>query len=453
MKRQLTLIGFPLLLIVLLWQMTAAAAGIEPQAYMPLLINSEPPTPTPIVEFRGLWVTRFDWTDDPTPAKIDEIVNNAAAAGFNVLFFQVRGEADALYHSDLEPWSRLLTGTLGQNPGWDPLAYMIEKAHERGLQLHAYINVYPVWLGCNPPPEDTIPQHFYYQLVAEHGLTDNRANGLQWTADYQIQCSSYQRATPASIFADNHYLAVAADLVTRYDIDGLHLDHLRYDGPDTSCDPVSENAYGTNCFGFNGQISYEDWQRAQVNGTLYKFYNQIVPLKGDLWLSAAVWPIHTIKSEWGWPDVNEGYSDYYQDSKAWTREGIIHSISPMIYPSLVNCPDNSFWSQERWQILVADFQAEANGRAIIPGIGTSYCDFAEIETRIEMARSLGTAGHALFSYSSLLSNSYFDELANGPYAETAVVLPLPPMVPANSAAVNRLTQALDIAESKQSPQR
>jgi hypothetical protein len=102
---------------------------------------------------------------------------------------------------------------------------------------------------------------------------------------------------------------------------------------------------------------------------------------------------------------------------------------------------------------VADFQAEANGRAIIPGIGTSYCDFAEIETRIEMARSLGTAGHALFSYSSLLSNSYFDELANGPYAETAVVPPLPPMVPVNSAAVNRLTQALDIAESKQSPQR
>jgi uncharacterized lipoprotein YddW (UPF0748 family) len=202
---------------------------------------------------------------------------------------------------------------------------------------------------------------------------------------------------------------------------------MRYDGPDTSCDPVSEAAYGTNCFGFNGQMNYADWQREQVNGTLYKFYTQIVPLKKDLWLSAAVWPIHTIKPEWGWPSVNEGYSAYYQDSKAWVRDGIIHSISPMIYPSFVNCPDNSFWSQERWQTLVVDFQAEADGRYIIPGIGTSYCDFAEVEARIQMARSIGTVGHALFSYSSLLSNNYFDDLANGPYAVTAVVPDLPAM--------------------------
>ena len=428
MKRQLTYLALPLLLIFLLGQFTVWAGDLEPQAYLPFITKNDPsPPPEPMVEFRGLWVTRFDWTADPTPTKIDEIVSNAANAGFNVLFFQVRGEADALYQSDLEPWSRLLTGTMGQDPGWDPLAHMVAKAHAQGLQVHAYINVYPVWLGCDPPPDDTTPQHFYYQLLAEHGATDDKPNGLQWTADYNIECSSYQRATPASLFGDDQYLAVAADLVTRYDIDGLHLDHMRYAGPETSCDPLSEAAYGTTCFGFNGQQPYEDWQRDQVNGTLYKFYTQIVPLKEDLWLSAAVWPIHIAKPEWGWPPVKQGYSDYYQDSKAWVQDGTIHSISPMIYPAQTNCPDDSFWSQERWQTLVADFQAEANGRYIIPGIGTAYCDLAEIEARIEMARAIGTAGHALFSYSTLLSNDYFDDLAAGVYEATAVVPPLPIM--------------------------
>ena len=433
MKRQLIFLALPLPLILLLGQLTARAAGDELFIHLPLIIKNEPlPPPEPLVEFRGLWVTRFDWTAVPTPTKIDEIVTNAAAAGFNVLFFQVRGEADALYQSDLEPWSRLLTGTMGQDPGWDPLAYMVEKAHEQSLQVHAYINVYPVWLGCDPPPADTTPQHFYYQLLTEHGSTDNKPNGLQWTADYTLECSSYQRATPASTFVDDHLLAVAADLVTRYDVDGLHLDHMRYAGTNTSCDPVSESAYGTLCFGFNGQQSYNDWQREQVNGTLHKFYNQVVPLKENLWLSAAVWPIHTSKPEWDWPSVNTGYDTYYQDSKGWLQQGIIHSISPMIYPAQTNCPDDSFWSQERWQTLVTDFQAEDNGRYIIPGIGTAYCDFVEIEARIEMARAIGTVGHALFSYSTLLSNDYFDDLQAGVYAETAVLPPLPTMLTTHS---------------------
>ncbi|MCB8945251.1 MAG: family 10 glycosylhydrolase [Ardenticatenaceae bacterium] len=426
MKRQISLLALLFLLSLWISRLTAAANGSEPQAYLPFLTKSEAP-PEPMVEFRALWVTRFEWTADPTPAKIDEIVNNAAYAGFNVILFQVRGEADALYQSDLEPWSRYLTGTLGQDPGWDPLAYMIDKAHAQDIQVHAYFNVYPVWLGCDPPPADTTPQHFYYQLIQAHGTSGGQNNGLQWTTSYQTDCGSYQRATPASIFGDDHYLAVAADLVTRYDIDGLHLDHIRYGGAANSCDPVSELAYGTNCFGDNGQMNYTDWQRAQVNGTVYKFFNEIVPMKENFWLSAAVWPIYINKPEWGWPSTTEGYYDYYQDSKAWVRDGYIHAISPMIYPVQFNCPYDGFWTQARWETLVMDFQAGANGRYIFPGIGAGYCDFAEIEARINMARAIGTGGQAIFSYSSLLSNGYFDDLAEGPYRETAVVPPLPTM--------------------------
>lgn len=375
------------------------------------------PTPTPgtVTEFRGLWVSRFDWTSPSSgsPSKIDQIVADAAYAGFNAIFFQVRGEADAFYTPGLEPWSRRLTGTLGQNPGWDPLARLIEQAHARNIQVHAYLNVYPVWTGCDTPPNSTSPQHLYYKLRDAHGSTNGKNNGLQWDSSGNIPCSSYQRATPASLYHDDHILAVARDLVTRYDVDGIHLDHIRYNGNNTSCDPVSLTAFGGSCL----STGYADWQRRQVNGTVSKFYEQIVPLKQGLWLSAAVWPIYV--DYWGWGG-QEGYHDYYQDSKAWLQGGYIDSISPMIYPSSFDCNSEGFWTQSRWRTLVENFQGERNGRFVIPGIGAGYCTFAEIEARINAARTLGTAGHAIFSYGGLASSGYFDDLRNGPYKQTAV---------------------------------
>jgi uncharacterized lipoprotein YddW (UPF0748 family) len=394
-----------------------AASQQAPQAYLPIIAKPVPtPTPVPpVVEFRGLWVTRFDWTlnaSDINPGKIEEIVNNAAYAGFNVIFFQVRGTADAFYNSNIEPWSDRLTGTLGQDPGWDPLALMVARAHERGIQVHAYMNVYPVWTGCSPPPNNTNPLHLYYKVLNEHGQTNGKPNGLQWyEGTLNVVCSPYQRTSPASVFVDNHLFSVVADLVANYDIDGLHLDHIRYASSNTSYDPVSLANYDPS-------YSYSNWQRRQVNGTVSKFYDQIVDLKKDLWLSAAVWPIYI--DYWNWGGL-EGYYDYYQDSKAWIEGGYIDSISPMIYPSSYGCPDSSFWSQSRWRTLVADFQGDNGGRYVIPGIGSGYCDFSELEARINFARSIGTAGHALFSYSGLLSRGYFDDLAQGPYAEPAIV--------------------------------
>jgi uncharacterized lipoprotein YddW (UPF0748 family) len=200
---------------------------------------------------------------------------------------------------------------------------------------------------------------------------------------------------------------------------------VRYAHSYASCDPVSLAETG-DCFGAApaGYASYEDWQREQVNHLVARIYTETLAVNPDLWLSAAVWPVHTKKAEWNWDEYyQEGYSSYYQDSKAWLADGAIDSISPMIYPGSTSvCPDdNIYWTQERWQTLVADYQAESNGRYIIPGIGGHYCSFDEIAARIQMARDIGTAGHAIFSYRLLLDNGYFDDLAAGPYAETAVV--------------------------------
>jgi hypothetical protein len=100
----------------------------------------------------------------------------------------------------------------------------------------------------------------------------------------------------------------------------------------------------------------------------------------------------------------------------------------MIYTGSPDCNGTYFWTRERWSILVDDYQQGGGGRYVIPGIGVNYCtsdDFAEIEARIEMARAKGSAGHAIFSYSSLLQKDYFDDLAEGPYSIPASVPPLP----------------------------
>lgn len=399
----------------------------SPAGPLPTPTATVSPTPPPgNVEFRGLWVTRFDWTTNgqpASPARIDEIVNNAAAARFNAILFQVRGTADAYYTPGLEPWAaRVSGGSLGQapSPAWDPLAYLVSRAHQKGLQVHAYVNVYPiadkVGSSCPPPPAVS-PTPLYYILQNAHGTTDGKLNASQWTTDGTPSCGDYLVASPASPVFRQHFKAVVADIVNRYDVDGIHLDRVRYAGRSTSCDPVSQGAYGAPCFGYNGKMLYPDWQREQINQLVREVYNEIiVPAGREIWLSAAVW--HTYIDKWGW-GYSQGYHDYYQDSQGWAKGGTIDAIMPMIYSS-----NPQTFRLERWQTLVADFQANRGGRYVFPGIGADQ-DFSEIAARIQAARDLGTGGQAIFSYGAMLARGYFDDLANGPYAQPAAVPDIP----------------------------
>jgi uncharacterized lipoprotein YddW (UPF0748 family) len=398
-----------------------AASGEDwHRSFLPVLAGSEPS----LVEVRALWVTRFDWTtsNGADSGKIDEIVENASEAGFNALFFQVRGEADAYYSSSVEPWASRLGGGLGKDPGWDPLGYMIQKAHSSGLQVHAYLNVYPLWTGCGQPPSDTSPEHLFHKLVKAQGTTDGMPNSVQWNSAGEIICEPYWRVSPASTLFDDHFMAVIDDLATHYDIDGIHLDHIRYAGALTSCDPVSESRYGAPC---SVSADYANWQREQINRLVGKIYDQLLAKYPHLWLTAAVWPVYRDTYGWG---ATSGYDTYYQDSQAWMQGDYVDGISPMIYTGSPNCSGPYFWTRERWETLAAEFQMRGGGNFVLPGIGTAFCtdnDFAEIAARIEIARSKGTAGHAIFSYSGLLLKEYFDDLARGPYVTPARMPALP----------------------------
>jgi len=380
--------------------------------YLPLILKSCPI----LLEARALWVTRWDYSDSED---VQEIVNRAADANFNILFFQVRGVADAYYHSNYEPWAARLTGypgTLGQDPGWDPLATAVELAHAAGLELHAWVNVYPVWVTSSEgeaPPQDVTPEHLFWTLSHTYGWADWR----QWDEEGPISLSDqrfpYLYASPAVTLTATHIVSVCQDIVTHYQVDGLHLDHIRYAGPEFSHDPISEARFA-EAQTLDPGLTWEDWQRAQVTALVSQIYEQVVLPNQDVMLAAAVWPIY--RDYWDWI-INDGYDGYYQDSQGWMEAGVIDAIAPMLYTITVRD------YLDRFDVLVRDFVSHANGHHVWPGITADYASFDEIWSRIEIARRAGAAGQAIFSYSYINKWDYWDEFRDGPYAIPADVPP------------------------------
>lgn len=396
--------------------------------YLPLLEREEVMT---MVERRALWITRYDWTlgTTPGPETLEAIVAQAAAAGFNTIFFQIRGEGDAYYKSALEPWSARLTPgpvseTLGLDPGWDPLAKMIELGHAAGMEVHAYVNVYTAWL---PPPESqgnlwppaTTPPHmfdlFTYgpQNTAHPGIYALGYEWRQYSMDdtgnpihMPLTRGAYLWATPGLDEVNAHILAVVRDIVLHYPVDGIHLDRVRYASSGYSYDPASNAEVGAT-----KTPTRDQWQRDRVTKLVQQINTEVELLRPGTQTSAAVWPIYINK--WGW-DGSAGYTDYYQDSKGWLSGGALDAIVPMMYGSTGDI-------DARWEILLHDFLADSAGRPVYPGIGAHYQDFAAIAWRIETARAAGAQGHAIFSYGALEANDFWDELATGPYRIPAVL--------------------------------
>jgi uncharacterized lipoprotein YddW (UPF0748 family) len=400
--------------------------------YLPLIVKTWHPP-----EFRGLWVDRWSYQ---SPKDVQAIVQKAAQANFNAILFQVRGKADAYYQSSHEPWAAGLTvsGTytqtqLGQNPGWDPLQLAVDEAHARGLQLHAWLNVYPVWMTSpegQAPPEDVTPQHLFWKLADTYGLIDWR----QWDQEGPIRLDDYGRipylyASPVVTLTVAHIISVCQDIVTNYEVDGLHLDHIRYAGPEFSHDPISETSFAEAQI-LDPDLTWENWQRAQVTHLVGQIYEQVILAHQDVMLTAAVWPIY--RDYWDWI-TNDGYDGYYQDSQGWMSEDLIDGIAPMLYANLVSMvgtePDDY---PLRFDTLIRDFVAADNGRFALAGIyaGTSpslahYDDFSDIAQSINLARLAGAAGQVIFSYRLINERDYWDDFLSGPYAWPSEIPPMP----------------------------
>ena len=269
-------------------------------------------TPPAIVrEMRGLWVAtvaNIDWpsrsglTADAQRAELTSILDRAAAAGFNAIIFHVRPASDALYRSSIEPWGAMLSGTQGIDPGYDPLAFAVQEAHARGLELHAWIN--PFRAGNASDSLKLSPTHLFNtrrDLLRIYG-------GQLWL-------------DPGVPDVHDHVMRVILDIVQRYDVDGIHADDYFYPYPVTDAQnrviafPDNET-YGR----YGGGLTQDDWRRANVDRFVERMYAQVHLAKPTMRVGISPFGIWRPGSPNGVSGL-DAYASIYADSRKWLRSG------------------------------------------------------------------------------------------------------------------------------------
>ncbi len=368
------------------------------------------------VEARGIWVNRWAFS---SAADVATIMDRCRQAGFNQVYFQVRGIFDAYYNSSLEPWATRLSGTMGQDPGWDPLQTAIEEAHERGMELHAWINVFTAWDGSGTPSASTTPHHALYDHP-NWRMTDSSGTAMPYG-------SGYVWVAPGIPAVRERNVAVAVDIATRYDVDGIHLDRVRYPSRSYSFDAVSIATCQTeegaaNCSG----SAYMDWQRRQVDRQVAEMYEALREAAPRVVLSAAVFGIYT--DDFGWNGVTEGYEDWLQDPKAWDEQESVDVIIPMIYWTTTA----NYGDYLDFRALTDDFAERIANRFLYIGsdltdgsakdAGKATIPWAEIEDQIDYTRQPGLVeGWVLYDYGTMNTADYWQQIEAGPFAQPALV--------------------------------
>lgn len=271
-------------------------------------------------ELRGVWVStvlNLDYPAKPTAdaeqlmAEADEILDGAAELGMNAVFLQVRPCADALYESDIFPWSIYLTGEQGMAPtdNFDPLAYWVKAAHKRGMELHAWINPYRITRAAAE----------WDKLAADHPAKLHP----EWVIEYK----GNHYFDPALKEVQELVIAGAVELVKNYDVDGIHMDDYFYPGTDFD-DSASFAALGAG-------EDLGDWRRANVDSLVSGLYKAIKAADKSVEFGispAGIWASKTLH-ELG-SDTTSTYSSYfsmYADTRGWVKKGWLDYIAPQIY--------------------------------------------------------------------------------------------------------------------------
>lgn len=278
-------------------------------------------TPTSDKEMRGVWVStviNLDYPSEPTTSadelrkQADAILDNAAEFGFNAVFLQVRPCADALYKSEIYPWSIYLTGQQGvaPNSGFDPLAYWVEGAHKRGLELHAWINPYRITKSLAE----------WDKLAASSPAKKHP----EWTVLYK---DNYY-FNPALPEVRQLVIDGAVELAQNYAVDGVHLDDYFY--PGTDFDDAKEYAAQGGSYADIG-----DWRRNNVNLLVQGLNDALHKVRPEIQFGispAGIWASNTLNPAGS--ATTSTYSSYYNmyaDSRGWVKSGWLDYIAPQIY--------------------------------------------------------------------------------------------------------------------------
>ncbi len=408
----------------------------------PPVLSNDPPTLAR--EFRGLWVAtvaNIDWpsqtglTADAAMAEARAILDRAQSLRMNAVVLQVRAAGDALYLTSREPWSRVLTGTQGGGPGWDPLAFWIAEAHQRGIELHAWFN--PFRAGN---VSDTS------RLAANH-LAKLRPD-LARIAQGQLWFD------PGEPEVQQWTLDVITDVVTQYDIDAVHLDDYFYPYPVTGAPrPVQfpdSASYAKYRAAGGVDMPRDDWRRQNINNFLQRLYAEVHRWKPQLRVGISPFGIWRPGSPNGIIGL-DSYADIFTDSRKWLENGWMDYFAPQLYWPLSSTGQN-FSALFDWWLLT-----NGQRRHVWPGLaayrvadGTSSAyaaseitaEIAHVRTRAGAAAG-GASGTLLYNTTSVRLNrgGLADALGATTFSEPALVPSFPwldavaPPLPGISAGV------------------
>lgn len=363
-----------------------------------LLLPSAGATQQPAQDgMRGVWVStvyNIDYpsaqglTADQLRSEADTILDNIAQMGLNTVFLQVRPSADALYDSDIFPASRYVSGTVGQAPDgdFDVLAYWVEAAHSRGLQLHAWLNPYRITKDGQSeydalPDDSPAKQHPEWTIVYEDNYYFNP--GLPAVQELVVDG--------------------AAEIVQNYDVDGIHLDDYFYPGTDFA-DEATFARYGKD-FDDIG-----DWRRNNVNeliAALDETLHEIDPTLSFGVSPAGIWDNKANNPKGSDTNGRSSYSEIYCDSVEWINSGTVDYICPQLYWSigyeiadfevLVN-----WWQQIVATSDVALYIGIGAYRAAEAEPGDTWYGTDELQRQLTLLdNSIDIQGEVFFSYNSL----------------------------------------------------
>lgn len=260
----------------------------------------------------GVWIpymslSTTEKTETAFKENYDAKLESAKAAGANAVFVHVRPFADSLYPSEYEPWSHILTGTQGEDPGYDPLQYMVDRAHECGMQFHAWIN--PLRISTDATPGTLAENSFYMQ---------NR----ETNPFYFLEYDGGIYYNPASAVVRERIANGAAEIAALYDVDGIHFDDYFYPTDDESIDA---NQYAAYVEETEEPLPLHEWRTANINALIAAVYHRIKQTAPDV-----VFGI----SPQGNLDNNEKIN---ADVLTWcAQSGYIDYICPQLYYSFEN---------------------------------------------------------------------------------------------------------------------
>ncbi len=376
-----------------------AALPLGAQSYTP--VSEKPPQLTR--EFRAAWVAciyNIDWPSrsglpaSSQQAEARAILDKLVSLKMNAVILQVRPHADALYASQMEPWSPWLTGTMGKSPAYDPLDYWVKQAHSRGIEVHAWFNPFRALSNTSHSTSSNHISRTKPHLIKKYG-------SMLW-------------CDPSIPETRTHAINVILDVVRRYDIDGVHLDDYFYPYPSPG-------------------LSFKDGKspaqrRAVVDSFISQLYSSVKKQKP--WVRVGISPFGIWRP--GVPGGIEAGLDSYEDlagdSRKWLKNGWVDYLAPQLYWRI--SPRKQSYS------ALLEWWREQGSRPVWPGIATTRIQSSddpgrpasEIINQISLSRKIGRnwVGHIHWSVKGLMKNQggISDQLSQT-YTQPVAVPPMP----------------------------